>query len=372
MYLDPHSADFVARRDEIFADLREHCPVAHSTAYGGFHLLTRYADVRTALADWRTFSSAAPGRIALPPTGDGTGLPLAPLELDPPRQQELRALVDPYLRRPVVEAFAPQVRALADSLVTGPELDVVRDLALPLVSGALGLVLGLPPEAAELGTRWAQAVFADRLTDPAAVANAQVEMVLWVEDLLAKRRAVPRDDAFTALALGDVTAHEALGYGINLLLAGRDATVDAITTALWHLAVHPQAPQDLPRAVEELLRLYSPIHHLARVTTRQVVVQDVTIPAGAAVAMCFGSANRDPRAFPDAGTTVLNRRRNAHLAFGAGVHHCPGAHLARLDVAAAVAAVLARQPFSLGAEPVPAPNGDTRGFDSLILSFYAK
>lgn len=364
-------------RDALFARLRAEHPVARSSAHGGFCLLTRHADVRTALLDHESFSSAHPGRVAVPPTATDRP-PLPPIEFDPPRQVEQVALVAPWFSAPRVATLAPAVRAGGGRLLAplaGP-VEVVGELALPLVSRALAIFLELPAQDADRWVEWARRIFATRVSEPERARQAQEELRTYVAGLLQERRAAPRGDVLSAVANGHVQGaplpeQEATGYGVLLLLAGRDALVDAIGNALVHLARHP-ADQDrlradpaaLPRAVEELLRLESPITQLGRVTTREVTVAGIRIPADTTVAVVYGSANRDERVFPDADRAVLDRRRNAHLAFGAGTHRCPGAPLARLVLTTVLERALACGRW----RPDPAvartakTNGDTRGW----------
>jgi cytochrome P450 len=384
-HVDPHSREFVEQRDALFARLRQEEPVAHSAACGGFWMVTRYDDARRVLEDHGTFSSAFPGRIAVPPT-DTSRPPLAPIEVDPPRHSALISLVaHRFGSRAVARTAGPlreEVRRLLAPLAGRDDVEVVAELALPVVSVALALHLDLPLSDADRWIDWAHRIFATRASEPELAQQAGIELAVYVAGLLEERRREPRDDAFTDLATGLVegapmTDEEAIGYGIMLLLAGRDASVDALATSLVHLAQHPQdqrrlreAPQDLPRAVEELLRLYTPIGHLARVTTREVQLGDVLLPPDSTVAVVYGSANRDEAVFADADRADLQRRRNSHLAFGAGVHRCLGAQLARGILVTTLQEVLAALP-ALRPDPERPPvdklNGDTRGYVSAHL-----
>ena len=380
-HLDPHSPEFVTGRDALFTRLRDAGPVAWSTAHGGFALVTRYEDVRRVLLDPETFSSAFPGRVAVPNTATGRA-PLAPLEVDPPRHDQQVALVSRWFGGAVVDAHQDELAQVArDLLQDRASLEVVADLALPLVSHALALVLRLPVEDAGRWVDWAHRIFATRVSAPEQAAAAQAELSAYVAALLEDRRARPRDDVMTDLAVGLVDGaplshEEALGFGTTLLLAGRDATVDGLTTALVHLARDPADQQRLradrsllPRAVEELLRAYTPISHLGRVTTRDVDLGGTLLPTGTQVAVCYGSADRDPRVFDRAEQVVLDRRANRHLAFGHGVHRCLGAQVARLVLRTGIAAVLDGPDFALDlAHPLQdKPNGDTRGYLAAVL-----
>lgn len=386
--IDPHSRVFVEQRDALFARLRRDEPVARSTAYGGFWLVTRYDDARRVLEDHATFSSAFPGRIAVPPT-DTTRTPLAPIEVDPPRHSALISLVaHRFGSRSVTrtaESLRDEIRRLLIPLAGRDHVEVVAEIALPVVSVALALHLDLPLADADRWIEWAHRIFATRASEPELAQQAGIELAVYVAGLLEERRKQPRDDAFSDLATGLVegspmTDEEAIGYGMMLLLAGRDASVDALATSLVHLAGHPSqqahlraVPEEVPRAVEELLRLYTPIGHLARVTTREVQLGDVLLPPDSTVAVVYGSANRDEAVFDDADRAVLDRRRNSHLAFGAGVHRCLGAQLARSVLVTTLQEVLTALPSlqpDLDRPPVDKLNGDTRGYVSahLLLS----
>lgn len=383
--LDPHSPTFVDQRWEIYERLRNHHPVQHSTAYGGFWLVSRYEDVHRVLSDPGTFSSAAPGRLAIPPSGGNRSFPLAPLEVDPPRHGKLRELVLDRFRRPVVRELKPGVQVTADSLidrfVAHGRCDVVDDYALPLVLYALARFLDLPLSDAAKWVEWSN-IFAERAVSPDAAMEATVQLESYVRDLLEQRRQNPGDDLFSVLATAKVdgarlTDEEATGFGMELLLAGREATRDAIATSLWYLATHPDErdalrsdPASIPRAVEEFLRAMSPIQLLGRVTTRDVEIQGTMIPEGHVVGVLYGAANTDPEIFDEPEACVLARRRNHHLAFGTGVHVCVGAHLARLDITVAIERALERfGDFTLTEDEAPtfAPNGDTYGLNSLPI-----
>ena len=374
--LDLHSAHFVAHRDEVCAALRACDQVAWSSAHGGFAVAAGYDDVRAVLLDPQTFSSGVPGRVAVPPT-DGDRPALAPIEVDPPRHDAQVALVSRWFARSAVDVHEADLRATATALLQGRHrVEVVSDLALPLVSDALARVLRLPPDDADRWVAWAHRIFATRVSAPELAAQARDELRGYVSGLLQERRAQPRDDVFTDLAVGLVdgvrlSEDEAQGFGVNLLLAGRDATVDGLANSLVHLARVP-ADQErlrndrslLPRAVEELLRVYTPIGNLGRVTTRPVELGGRPLPAGASVAVVYGSANRDERAFADADQVDLDRRANRHVAFGLGVHRCLGAQVARLVLRTGLDAALDLPPLRLDPDAplVAKPNGDTRGY----------
>lgn len=385
---DHHTPPFVRDPYSIYADLRANCPVAYTESHDGFWILSRYEDVRRALLDWQTFTSSVPGTIALPHSKAGRTQPVIPLEIDPPLHTEYRSILAKHFARPAVDRLEPQVKAIAndliDQFISRGECDLVQEYSLPLVSGALAIFLGLPLGDTVLWLEWAQAIFADRVTHPEAAQLAHRALERYVDDKISERKAQPRDDVLSALtqariqgrALTDV---ELRGYGLELLLAGREATIDGLDNSLWYLAQHPddrrrliQDPTLVRPAVDEFLRMMSPIQLLGRIAARDVEIHGQHIHKGDSVSMTYASANRDEEVFSNAAECILDRRPNPHLAFGSGPHTCIGAHLARLDIRVGIGEILRRIPdfgLSLTKPARLAPNGDARGFRSLPVVF---
>jgi cytochrome P450 len=384
---DHHSAAWVEDPYTRYRELREEHPLAWSESHGGFWLLSRYRDVRAALLDWETFSSAHPGRIAIPHTNPGS-TPGIPIETDPPRHAAYRAAVAHQFSRAQVSKLEPQMVESAHALIDRFEgrvgCDLVRDYATPMLARSIQLMFSLPDEDMTRIEGWSDAVFGRRLVDPEGAKRAHHELAAYLRGALAERREEPRDDLFTRLVQLEVEGRplsedEQVGYARVLLLAGREATIDAIANSLWQLATHAEQrralaadPAQLPTAVEELLRYHAPIQLLGRVATRDVELHGGTVRAGESVAMLYGSANRDEEVFEGAESCRIDRRRNPHLAFGGGHHYCLGAHLARLDIRVALGALLERIPefeLSTARPPERKPNGDARGFLSLEVVF---
>lgn len=384
---NPHSREFVRDPYSIYSILRKECPVAHSPSYGEFWVLSQYEDIRSALLDWQTFASQK-GKLAVPPSTVPRDFLLIPQEIDPPRHSAYRQLLNPFFSRLAVAKYESAIRSIAvdllESFQARRECEMIGEFALPLVSKALAIFLKLPEEDAKLWIRWARGVFRHRVTNPASTRQANQEIIEYVMRLIRERRAEPRDDFFTALIQSHVdgmplTDRELLGIGWQVLLAGRDATVDAIGQCIWYLAEHSmhrtrllREPALVPSAVEEFLRLMSPVQVLARVTTREIEMHGKQIPAGQAVALPYASANRDEAVFPNANECVLDRRPNRHLAFGTGPHTCLGSHLARLEIRIALEELLHKIPqwqITEGAKLEYAPNGDARGFLTLPCTF---
>ncbi len=385
---DHYDPEHVRDPYAVFEHLRKECPVAHTSRQGGFWILSRYDDVRATLQDHQTFSSAKPGSIALP-NYNARDYPVLPIESDPPAHSKYRGMLRDVFTRNEVDRLEPAVRQTANTIIDGfvahGSCDLVCDFALPLVSHALAKFLKLPVQDADLWVHWAREIFEGRMGDAARTERAVAAMAAYVDELMAARIEQPRDDVFSLLTQARVDGRalstlELRGYGMLLLTAGREATVDGIDNAMWYLACHPTERAWLRErlddaaavrtAVEEFLRFMTPIQLLGRIVTRDTTLHGVTMHQGDSVGVLYSSANRDATEFPEADSCVLDRRRNPHLAFGVGVHTCLGAHLARLDMRIAITEFLRRIPeFALAGEPVWAPNGDTRGFRRLEVEF---
>ena len=383
-----HTSEWVADPYSVYEAMRETCPVAHSESHGGFWLLSRYDDVRTALLDWQTFGSNHPGRIAIPHTAAQTEVPGIPIEVDPPAHTDYRKAVSSFFSRAEINKLEPDVTRVAndliDSFLEHGSCDIVKDYATPLLAYSLARFLNLPLEDLTKLEGWANAIFAERTQNPEAAARATGLLADYISEQMAKRKKNPCGDLFSALVQAEVggkplSDNELLGYGRIILLAGREATIDAISNSLWYLAENPEKrrrliaePDIMMFAVEEFLRYMSPIQLLGRVANKDVELHTQTIKEGESVAMLYGSANRDERRFEKADRCILDRKPNPHLAFGSGHHHCLGAHLARLDLRVGISEFLKRVPkFALSGENPPQrkPNGDARGFVSLAVEF---
>jgi cytochrome P450 len=343
--------------------------------------------VRKALFDWQTFSSAFPGRIAIPHTQPGN-IPGIPIEVDPPKHTQYRNLVLRYFLRSEVNKLEPALTQVASDLINRfaqrGSCDVVSEYATPLLAHSLGLFLEFPLEDIVRIEAWANAVFANRAKDPEGAKRGQQELAEYIRQQMNERRRSPRDDLFSHLANATVDGKplsevELVGFGRILLLAGREAVIDVLGNSLWYLAQNPKAlkqlierPETIDEAVEEFLRYLSPIQLLGRVATRDVEMHGQTIRKGESVAMIYGSANRDAQVFPDADQCILDRRPNAHLAFGIGPHACIGSSLARLDMRVGIREFLKHIPefWLSNTQGVRRKlNGDARGFMELVLEF---
>ncbi len=356
--VDIHAPEFARDPYPTYERLRREQPVAHGSKYGGYWLLTRYEDVREAARDWHTFTSSVPGVTSIPAATRRTK-PQLPLEVDPPLHSRYRALVNPVFAPARIAALRPRVEALAAGLVdgllarlgTGAAVDLVGEYAVPLSVGTLAEFTGLPREDGERWVQWQQRLFDVRGGDDGVRATQEINE--YIKGLIEHRKRQPLDGGaqdFIGLLLTSevdgqrLTDDEVLAFCQLQFAAGFETTADGISITLHYLATHPEAwerlagaPDLLPHAVEEFLRYATPIQIFGRNATHDLEVHGQRIAKGDVVALAYGSANHDPAAFPDPETCIPDRFQGSaaprHLTFGAGVHLCLGAPVARLEMA---------------------------------------
>ncbi|HZQ80263.1 MAG TPA: cytochrome P450 [Acidimicrobiia bacterium] len=379
----------------VWAELRERCPIAHTERWGGSWLPTRYDDVAEMARRVPALSNQIP--IVVPPvpfTDPDTGEVLRtrphipPISSDPPFHTPARRLILPAFAPQAVERHAPYTRELAHRLIDGfaaeGRCDGAVDYAQQIPPRVIAHLLGLDEGRADDFIAWVRGILELGATNPdLRVATAQKIFAFFGEEVR-KRRAQPTGDFISEILSGDLDGQpvdddHAVATCNLLLIAGIDTTWSSIGSALWHLATHPAdrrrlvaEPELLATAVEELLRVYSPVT-MGRIATEDVTIDGVTIPAGDRVLMNFPAANRDPAQFPDPDTVVIDRAHNRHVAFGIGIHRCAGSNLARMEMQVALSAFLERIPeFEVdGNDGVTWCGGQVRGPRTLPLRFGA-
>jgi cytochrome P450 family 130 len=347
-----------------YAELREAEPVHDA---GGFWVLSRFEEVYDAARDTATYSSAR----GLTMTDGETELDLvggfAPMVmLDPPDHTVFRRMVARGFTPRQVGELEPQIRSfvrarLAQVAERG-ETDIVGDLLKPLPSMIVAHYLGVPEGDRARFDAWTEAIVAATgAGDPAASAGAAGEMFDYFTQLIEQRRADPGEDTISQLARvgDDVSVLQMLGFAFTMVAGGNDTTTGLLGVTLQLLTEHRDqrqklldAPGLIPDAVEELLRLASPVQGLARTTTRDVELQGRRIPAGARVLLLYAAGNRDPREFgDDAEELDVSRAPRRILTFGHGAHHCLGAAAARLAGRVVLEELLTAMPdFTVDAE----------------------
>jgi len=400
------AVDYDPRRPEVIADpfpmyrrLREEDPVHWSDILGGW-VLTRYADVRSALLDRRLSADRiTPFERHLSQDSRAEiadllrGLGLWAVFNDPPKHTRLRGLMNRAFTSSAVEGLRPAVEALVDRLIAGVagrgRMDLIADFAYPLPAAVIAALLGVPHTALEQVKLWSDdlaAFVGSALATPDKRQRAQAaikEMSGYFHSLVAERRAEPRDDLLSALTAaeerGDVLSEEELiATCVLLLFAGHETTTNLIGNGLLALLRNPVQrhalaadPTLVGGAVEELLRYDGPAQALTRVATEDLEMGGRRIARGHRVFVNLSAANRDPAQFAQPDELDVRRADNRHLAFGHGIHFCIGAPLARLEAQIAFPRLLRRLP-ALSLDTDAPPWNDSyvlRGVKALPLSF---
>jgi cytochrome P450 len=358
----------------------------------GTQLVTRHADCEEILQDARWSHAEEPD--LLHPDSD-VELPGSFLWMEPPNHTRLRRLVSAAFTPRRIEGLRGHAEHVVDRLLTAAlaagETDLIEALAYPLPLTMVCDLLGVPPEAhadvRRMSAGIARGLDPDVLLSPAELddrTTAVHDFAAFFGDLVAQRRAAPRDDLITALAQveadGDVLSpQEMLGTLLILVVAGHETTVNLIGNGMLGLIRRPdqfallRANPDLAGpAVDEMLRHDPPVHLTTRTARAEVTVAGRTFRSGDAVIVLIGSANRDPDAFPAAAELDITRwtarpRPPRHLAFGLGLHYCIGANLARLEMEVVLRAVAARVSGMelLVDQPPYRPNLVVRGMSEL-------
>ncbi|MFF5988379.1 cytochrome P450 [Prauserella flavalba] len=363
--------------DRVHAEMRASCPVAHTDAYDGFWVMTRYADVVAATRDTTTFSSLP--TVTIPSVG--APRPFIPVESDPPEHQKYRSLLNSIFRPMRIEGFESRIREqvvlLIEKIKTKHQIDLAADLMFPLTSRIITWFLGIPEEDVPQFSAWSLGLIT--VSSPEEGLRLQMEIRDYYIRLIEARKTEPGDDLATHL-LGStidgraVTEDEVLDLYLTLTGAGGETTAAMGNHIFWLLAQHPELRRRLasdrsliPTAIEEFVRYVSPVYGFARNATRDVEVVGTEIKKGDRVFLSWLSANHDPEQFPDAETLVLDRAPNPHLGFGAGPHRCPGSPLARLTLRVLLEEVLDRIPDYQLVDPeaVTIAEGVTRVLRSL-------
>jgi cytochrome P450/ferredoxin-NADP reductase len=356
MEYDPFSQEFQADPFPVYRWMRDEAPVFYSEKWNWW-ALSRFEDVRAAATDPQTFLSYE--GIDIDDTAkDQSGPGFLP-DIDNPRHDEIRRMIQPQLLPNRVAEREDAVRAVVGGLVDAwrfrGTVDLAQELAWPMPNEVFFDLLGLPAARQEGRAQLNQWVHElkdrkpddARLTPVAKAATAGIQA--YFVDLLHERRARPRADLVTHIVTAEIDgvpfaeedfgpASEVLGLMMVLFLGGVESTAGLTGTLFKLLAENPdqrallrENPALIPDAVEEAIRLATPLQLVGRTTSREVTLHGVTIPAGGRVVLVYGAANRDERRFAEPDRFDVTRGRFRHLGFGEGMHGCLGAPLARLE-----------------------------------------
>jgi cytochrome P450 len=369
---DPRRPDVLADPYPALGRLRDEDPVHWSDILGGW-VLTRYADVRAALADPRLSADRITPFLArrTPTASEAVETLLRRVGLwvvftDPPIHTRLRGILGRVFTGRTIELRRARVAAIVDALLDraaeAGEIDLIRDFAYPLPVTVIGDLLGVPAEDHERLKTWSDelATFVGSALATSdrheRAARGVEEMHAYFERLVAGRRAAPADDLVTALvaaqARGEpLSRDELVASCVLLLFAGHETTTNLIGNGALALLRHPGAVRawrdDLELtapAVEELLRYDGPTAAMVRVAREDIHLDGHVVKGGDRLFLMINAADRDPRQFAAPDRLDFRRPDNRHIAFGHGIHFCLGAPLARLEGQVALRALVARFP----------------------------
>ncbi len=379
----------------IWAEMREKCPIAHTERLGGSWNPTKFDDLRAMAGMVPELSSRQV--LVMPPAPNAPEMSryeqmiaAAPITADPP--------LHGWTRRMLLPAFAPRAvtrweeyteqlcHELIDGFVESGQCDGAVDYSQQIPPRVIAHIIGIDPGMADQFVHWVNMVLGEGLHDPENRLKARNEMLAFIGAEVAKRQEDPQEDLLTDLLFmeledpeANVTPDVVIGITNLLIVAGIDTTWSSIGSGLWHLATNPEdrqrlldEPDLLPIAIEEMLRYYAPVT-MARIAETDIEYEGVHIKSGDKVLMNFPAACHDPEHFENADEFIIDRAKNRHIAFGAGIHRCAGSNLARLEMQTAIRVWLERIPdFELSdREPMKWAGGQVRGPRIMPMSFPA-
>ena len=340
------------------------CPVAWTEHNGGSWVITGYDEVAAAFRDWERFSSARlydPDQCAIS-VSNGTVPLLLPEESDPPEWKDHRRTIAALLSPAAAEHLRGRARHFADHyldrVIERGACDLVDDFTVPVPASVVLEWMGFPSDEWE----WFWTAFHGVSAHPngtpehRAATAAYADVMSRITEELRDRVRDPRDDALTTIALHEIdgvriTEDVARSIAFLTVTGGIDTTTSFTGAALLHLSQHPadrarllDDPDLLPVATEEFLRYYPPARTHARTVRDDTEFAGVAMRKGERVVLSEAAAGRDAAAFPAADAFVIDRDPNRHLAFGVGIHRCPGSHLARVEFTEMLTTILRRTP----------------------------
>jgi cytochrome P450 len=330
----------------------------------------RYDDVQKVINDYETFSNEIIPKIPENPLSSGITVS------DPPRHKQLRMLVSKAFTPRAIDNMKPWIKEitqkLLDQVVDKGEMDVTSDLAIPVPIQVIAKMLGVPYRDQDKFKEWSTMI----LKQPSEIeggmdtfVQSQQEMAQYFMKMFELRQEQPEDDLISHLLQAEVdgeklSPQDLLAFCITLLVAGNETTTSLINNSILTFTEYPevqehllQHPEDIPKAIEEVLRYRSPIQYVIRVATRDVQLGGQPIKKGDLINLWLGSANRDESVFANPDQFDLHRTNLKHTAFGHGIHFCLGAPLARLEVAIVLRLLFERMhQFQLKTNTQPAMN----------------
>ena len=368
----------------IWSSLRDECPVARSDKFRGMWVPTRAADIEAIARDTERFSSRSPLVAEFGSMSD-FGIEVPPISSDPPYHTAFRHLLLPFFSPRRIELLAPEITTLCDELIDAFDgsgtFDGARQYAQHIPVMVIAKMLGVPDSDGDMFRGWVHELLELGPTDIEVAARSLTEFASYFQTQIEQRRRDPGDDLVSFLISAELdgrplTEAEVFGGCLLLLVAGIDTTWSAIGSTIWHLAQHPDQqarlrtePELWGTALEEFLRAFAPVT-MARELTDDVDFGGCPMRRGDPLLLPFPAANRDPAAFDDPDSVLLDREQNRHFAFGVGIHRCLGSNLARLELRIAVERLIDRVPEFRLADPtaVTWSVGQVRGPRTLPLA----
>ena len=317
------------------------------------------------------------------------------LDSEPPKHTRLRALVAKAFNRQKIEGMRPTIERITTQLLeqidikvkSGVSFDLIADYAEPLPVRIIADLLGFPESEEHLLRPWSQAIVKMYEVNPTQQYQLEAqaaagEFAAYVRDLAEHRKKNPGTDLITDLAMVEengekLNSHELVATCVLLLNAGHEASVNAFGNGMVAALKRPDQVRLLrenPRAItetalEEFMRFDAPLQLFERTATKDTQLGGVDIAEGQKIAALIGAANRDGGVFTDADDMDLTRDPNPHIGFGAGIHFCLGAPLARLEMGVSLPALWEKYPtMQLASEPIRRPTFVLRGYESVSIS----
>ena len=317
------------------------------------------------------------------------------LDSEPPKHTRLRSLVAKAFNRNKIEGMRPAVERITQQLLdaidekvkSGETFDLIADYAEPLPVKIIADLLGFPESEEHLLRPWSQSIVKMYEVNPAEqyqmeAKKAAAEFAEYVRSLAEHRKKNPGQDLITDLAMVEengekLNSHELVATCVLLLNAGHEASVNAFGNGMVAALERPDQAELLRKnsraitdtALEEFMRFDAPLHLFERTATVDTELGGVKIEKGQKIAALIGSANRDSAVFERADEMDLTRDPNPHIGFGAGIHFCLGAPLARLEMSVSLPALWEKYPnMQLAGAPVRRPTFVLRGYESVSIS----
>jgi hypothetical protein len=317
------------------------------------------------------------------------------LDSEPPKHTRLRSLVAKAFNRNKIEGMRPAVERITQQLLdaidekikSGESFDLIADYAEPLPVKIIADLLGFPESEEHLLRPWSQSIVKMYEVNPSELYQVEAkkaagEFAEYVRNLAEHRKTNPGQDLITDLAMVEengekLNSHELVATCVLLLNAGHEASVNAFGNGMVAALERPDQAELLRKnsrvitetALEEFMRFDAPLHLFERTATIDTELGGVKIEKGQKIAALIGSANRDSSVFERADEMDLTRDPNPHIGFGAGIHFCLGAPLARLEMSVSLPALWEKYPnMQLAGTPVRRPTFVLRGYESVSIS----